>query len=80
MTTKKLLDKNNPENTIVRVVLRASNNEEYECVGALMREEEEIIRVAFNAKDDEVVDFLDIKRSEIVSIDIVEPLEIEKLW
>lgn len=36
--------------------------------------------MAFNAKDDEVVDFLDIKRSEIVSIDIVEPLEIEKLW
>lgn len=80
MTTKKLLDKNNPENTIVRVVLRASDNEEYECVGALMREEEETIRVAFNAKDDEVVDFLDIKRSEIVSIDIVDPSETEKLW
>lgn len=79
MIIKKLLDENNPENTIVHVVLRASDNEEYECVGALMREEEETIRVAFNAKNDEVVDFLDIKRSEIVSIDVVDPSKIEEL-
>ena len=44
-----------------------------------MREEKDMIRVAFNAKNDKIVDFLDIKRSDIVSIDIVDPLKIEKL-
>jgi len=76
---KKLLDENNPENTVVRVVFRGRFNEEYECAGVLMREEDDLIRVAFNAKDDKVIDFLDIKRSEIVSIDISDPSKIEKL-
>ncbi len=76
---KKLLDENNPENTVVHVVLRASDNEEYECVGVLMREEKDLIRVVFTAKNDKVVDYLDIKRSDILSIDIVDPLDIVKM-
>lgn len=77
---KKLLDENNPENTVVHIILRASDNEEYECVGVLMREEEDFIRVVFTAKNDKVVDYLDIKRSDIISIGILDPLDIVKMW
>ena len=79
LPTKKILDKNNPENTVVHLVLRDDNNEEYDCVGVLVREEEQEIRVAFSAKNDKVVDFLDIKRPEIVSINIVSPESIKKI-
>jgi len=76
---KKLLDENNPENTLVRVVLRGDDNEEYECVGVLFKEEEDMVRVVFNAKDDKVVDYLDIKRSDIISINVLDPSKIEEL-
>lgn len=79
MLTKKLLDKNNPENTLAHVVFRGKFNEEYECVGVLMREEKDLIRIAFGAKNDKVVDYLDIKRPDIISIDVLDSLDIEKL-
>ena len=37
------------------------------------------IRVAFNAKNDTVVDYLDIKKSDILSIESIDPSNIEKL-
>lgn len=79
MNSIKLLDKTNPENTIVRVVFRGKFNEEYECAGVLMIEKEGLIRVAFGAKNDIVVDYVDIKRKDIVSITIVNPSDVKKL-
>jgi hypothetical protein len=81
MTYKKLLDENNSENTIVHIVMREekSGDTEYECVGGLMEENEEMVRVAFNAKNDVVVDDLTIKRTDIVSIEVVNPVVIENL-
>lgn len=78
---QKLLDKNNPENTVVHVVMRAedgSTDTEYECVGVLMEENDDMIRVAFNAKNDKVVDDLRINRSNIIGIQIIEPSTIKK--
>lgn len=77
--TKKLLDKNNPENTIAHVIFRGRFNEEYECAGVLMREEKKHIRVAFNAKNDVVKDYVDIKKSKIISIEVLKHSDIEKL-
>jgi hypothetical protein len=81
MIFKKLLDANNPENTIMHIVMRdeKTGNTEYKCVGVLMEENENIIRVAFNAKNDVVVDDLTIKRENIVSIEVLDPATIENL-
>ncbi len=82
MTIKKILNENNPENTIVHVVFYFKFNEkreECECVGVLVREDVNSIRVAFNAKKDETVDYLDIERSDIINIDVLSLLNIEKL-
>lgn len=76
---KKLLDKNNPENTIVKVVFLGSDKRKYECVGVLTKDEENLIRVAFNAKDDVVVDYLDIKKSDIVNIKILNSSKIKRI-
>lgn len=76
---QKLLNENNHENTIVRVVMRADDKLEYECIGVLFREDESSIRIVFTAKDDNVVDYLDIKRSEIISIDIIDPSKIGEI-
>jgi len=76
---KKLLDKNNSENTIVKVIFRGDFNEEYECVGVLIKDEKHMIRVAFNSKNDKVVDYVDIKRKNIKKIDVVNSLDIEQL-
>ncbi len=77
---KNLLNKDNLENVIVHVVLHTNDNKEYECVGILMKEEKDVVRVAFNAKDDEVKDYLDINKADIVSIDILDSSEVKKLW
>ncbi len=74
-----LLNKNNPENTIVRVVFRGSDGKEYECAGVLIKEEDDMIHVAFNAVDDAVKDYLDIQKRNILNIQIVNPEQIEKL-
>lgn len=82
METKKLRNENNPENIIVHIVFVSSKHPElgeYECVGALVRDEKDMVRVCFNAKNDQVVDYLDIKRAEIISIDVVDPTKIESL-
>ena len=75
---KKFPDEFNSENTIVHVVMRENKNDDtaYECVGALMKEDEGNIRVAFNAKNDVVLDDLDIPKSDIISIDILDPATI----
>lgn len=81
MTPKKLLDENNSENTIVHVVMHGekADDAEYECVGVLMEENKNIIRVAFNAKNDKVVDDLKINRSNIISIEVLDPSNIKNL-
>lgn len=79
MTNKKLLNKNNPENTLVSVVFVNNFKEEFECVGVLIKEQKDFIRVGFNAKNDKVVDYVDIKRSDILSISILDSSSINKL-
>ena len=78
---QKLLDENNPENTIVHVVMREdkSSDTEYECVGVLMEENENMVRVAFNAKNDKVVDDLVIPRLDVISINVLDPSTLEDL-
>lgn len=82
METKKLRDENNQENTVVHVIFtlpKDPKREEYECVGVLVRDDTDMVRVAFNMKNDVVVDFIDIQRVDIVSIDVVDPVKIESL-
>ena len=76
---KKILDKNNSKNTIVKVIFKGHFKEEYEGVGVLIREEKNSIRVAFNAKNNEIKDYLDIKRLDIISIDILDESKIKKI-
>lgn len=76
---KKILDENNPENTIVRVIFFGSDKNKYECVGVLTKDEENLIRVAFNAKDNVVVDYLDIKRKDIVKIEVLNSSKIKSI-
>ena len=76
---EKILNENNSENTVVYVVFRASDKEEYECAGVLMREEKDSIRVAFNAKNGKIKDWLDIKQTDIISINVLDSSVIEKL-
>lgn len=82
MEIKKLRNENNPENIIAHIVFVSSKHPElgeYECVGTLIRDEEDLVRVCFNAKNDQVVDYLDIHRVDIISIDIIDPAQIERL-
>lgn len=82
MATKKLCEENTLENTVVHIVFVSPKYPElgeYECVGALVRDEKDMVRVCFNAKNNVVEDYLDIQRADIVSIDIVDPSEIEEL-
>ncbi|NNM83954.1 hypothetical protein HKL94_01940 [Candidatus Parcubacteria bacterium] len=76
---KKLLNPNTSENTIVHIAMRGSDKNEYECVGVLVREEAKSIRVGFNAKNDIIMDYLDIPKPDILSIEVMNPAKIRKL-
>ncbi len=76
---KKIDIKDDHENTIVHVTFLMYNGIEYECVGVLMKDEEDFIQVAFNAKNNVVCDNYDIKKSWIISMDILDSSKIEKI-
>lgn len=75
---KKILNKNNTENTIVNVVFRYLN-ENCECIGVLIKEEKDSIRIVFNAKNDKATDYLDIEKINIININILDISDIPKL-
>lgn len=82
MTKRKPQDKNDLENIVAHIVFISPKHPElgeYECVGALVRDEKDMVRIAFSAKNDIVEDYLDIQRADIVSIEILNTSEIEKL-
>jgi len=78
MATKKLLDENNPENTVVYIAFTSPKDPEhgeYECVGALVRDEKDMVRVAFSTKNDVTEEYIHIQRPDILSIEILkEPI------
>ncbi|MGB2580691.1 MAG: hypothetical protein WBC83_03275 [Minisyncoccia bacterium] len=82
MAIKKLLNENNQENTVVHVVFTSPKDpkrEEYECVGALVVDEKDMVRIAFSTKNDVVEEYIDIQRADIVGIDVVDDSKIKKL-
>ncbi|MFA6077637.1 MAG: hypothetical protein WC724_01310 [Candidatus Paceibacterota bacterium] len=76
---KKLPTKNDDGNPLVNVVVRVSDGNVYECVGVLMEENGDSIEVAFNAVNKKVMDSLVFKKTDILSINILDPLTIEEL-
>lgn len=74
---KKLLDEHNSENIVVNILLRGSDNEEYECNGVLIKESRDMIRIGFNAVNNKVVDDLDIPKSDILSVTTLDSSKIE---
>jgi len=76
---EKLLIKDNDENVIACVVFRTDDNNEYECVGVLAEEDDILIKIAFNAKNGEIVDSINIKRLDIISINVLDSSKIEEL-
>lgn len=76
---EKIFIKDKNENTIVNVITRASDGSTYECAGVLTEENEDSIQVAFNAVNEKVVDSLVFKKADILSINILDPLNIEEL-
>jgi len=67
------------ENTVVEILFRGSDKETYRCAGVLMREEKNTIRVAFNAINDVVKDFLDIKKADILYVRTVDQTDVKQL-
>lgn len=76
---KRLLNENDSENTIIKVVFFGSDKKKYECVGVLMKDEKNLIKVAFNAIGGVVVDYLDIKRKDIIKIKILDSSKIKSI-
>ncbi len=65
---KKFYPEKNVSNIYIEVSFTGKQDREYICTGVLIREMPESIRVAFNATEDHVTDYLDIPNSKITSI------------
>ena len=68
------------DNIIVEVNFSAKDKNKYECVGALMHETDKKIRIGFNAKNNVVIDYLDINVKDIINIRKVSKKEIAKIF
>lgn len=78
----KFLHKNDFENVIVKIIFTAiskNKKEKYQCVGVLVRDDKEVVRIGFNAINDNVKDYLDIKKVDVLDIIKVKPSEIKLL-
>lgn len=72
------IDINKEENTVVHVLFKIESGEEFECVGALSEKDGEKIRIAFNAHNDVIKDYLDIPVSQILKIKKINITNINK--
>lgn len=60
-----------PEKHKKNIIVEVSfilDNQKFMCVGVLMKESAEMIRVGFNARGSVVIDFLDIENQNIENI------------
>lgn len=54
------------KNEIVYLKIKGSDGKFYECVGVIMHEDKEKIRIAFNAHNDVAEDYIEILKVDIV--------------
>lgn len=71
---KRKITNKKSENTFVHIVMHGDDNKKYECAGALIKKGPESLRIAFSSKNNVVVDYIDIKKENIIKIDVVNPL------
>jgi hypothetical protein len=76
---KKYYPQNKKTNIVVETCFLSPKKEKHMCVGVLINESEESVRIGFNAKDEKLVDFLDISNKNIVDIRELSKKEIIKL-
>ena len=69
---KKLLSKTDTENVIVHAIFKNIPGKKCECIGVLMRDDKDGIEVAFNALEDRVIDSINISRSRLLSLKVVD--------
>lgn len=48
------------DNLIIEVIIKSSNEDIFKCVGVLIKEYNNGLRLGFNARNNEVLDYLDI--------------------
>ena len=72
---------NSQENEIIEVILYGdTNKKKYKCVGVFIKENDEFLKIGFNAINDVVRDYLDINKKDIISIRKINKKEIQKLF
>lgn len=76
---KKILSKNDTENVVVHAIFLNLKDKKCECIGVLIREDEGDIEIAFNAIEDDVIDSINISRSRLLSITVVDEKSIKVL-
>ncbi|MCG2695185.1 hypothetical protein L6261_03855 [Candidatus Parcubacteria bacterium] len=79
---KKKFQKNNSENEVVKIILYSDTNrkKKYECVGVLLKEDDKMLRIGFNAVENVVKDYLDIDKKNMISMEKIEQKEIKHLF
>lgn len=76
----KFFPENNPNNIIVEVIMFVPNmtdGDTFKCAGVLIKENDSGIRIGFNAKGDQVIDYLDIEYRSILEIKEVSKRDIK---
>lgn len=66
----KFFPENDKENVIIEVTI-LRDNDTYKAVGVLIKESDVDIRLGFNAKNDKVIDYIDIEYKHILAMEKV---------
>lgn len=61
------------ENIVVELHFFSSDNNKYQAGGVLAKIEEDYIQIAFNARNNTIIDFLNFSFKDIIDIKIVTP-------
>ncbi|MHB0978274.1 MAG: hypothetical protein ACYC1K_02640 [Minisyncoccota bacterium] len=75
----KFFPKNKKNNIIVELTILDDKKNKYKCTGVLMKENNSVLRIGFNARNNTVIDYLDVKIKQILDIKMIKSKEIKNL-
>jgi hypothetical protein len=64
-------------NTVVTVIMKGESGGIFTCIGVLLNDEVDTVRIAFNAVADSAEDYIDLARKDILEMRTVDKSEIE---
>lgn len=67
-------------NEVIEISTITKDNQSYYCVGALVEENSDVLKIAFSARNNTIHDYIEIKKKNIKNIRFIKDEDINMIW